>query len=94
MNLSELNSRVGQFTAPAGRTGQRVSTTVPGLWIYESLNPTPISAALFHPVVSLTLQGEKETHLGDRTEFFRPGDSLIVSHELPVQSRITVASPT
>lgn len=40
----------------------------------------------------LILQGSKITSIGDQSVELRPGDALLVSHDLPVVSRITKAS--
>jgi AraC-like DNA-binding protein len=55
--------------------------------------PTSLEATVYEPVVCLILQGRKETTLGGRTVGFGPGESLIVSHDLPVVSQVTKASP-
>jgi AraC-like DNA-binding protein len=44
-------------------------------------------------VICLILQGRKETSIGDQFADLGPGDALLVSHDLPVVSRITKASP-
>ena len=92
MSLNALNDSIAMFTASHEATNKYIVPHVPGLWIYENPKTTAIDTAIFYPVVSVTLQGEKETYLGDQTEFFRPGESLIVSHDLPVQSQITKAT--
>lgn len=52
-----------------------------------------IDAVVYEPVLCLILQGRKETWIGDQFADLGPGDALLVSHDLPVQSRITRASP-
>ena len=47
---------------------------------------------IYEPVVCLILQGSKVTSIGDQRVDLRPGDALLVSHDLPVVSRITKAS--
>jgi AraC-like DNA-binding protein len=49
-------------------------------------------ATFYEPVLCLILQGGKAVAVGERQIEFSVGDSLIVSHELPVLSRITQAS--
>lgn len=51
-----------------------------------------LNATLYEPVICLILQGSKEVTVGTRSVEFGTGESLIVSHELPVVSRITRAS--
>lgn len=55
--------------------------------------PSGLEGSLYEPVICLILQGRKEVTLGDRTLSFGAGESLIISHELPVVSRVTMASP-
>ena len=47
---------------------------------------------VYEPVMCLILQGSKVTSIGDQTVELLPGDALLVSHDLPVVSRITRAS--
>jgi AraC-like DNA-binding protein len=69
-----------------------VSHRVPGLSVLRRTAESDIEAAIYEPVVCLILQGSKVTSIGDRTVELRPGDALLVSHDLPVTSRITRAS--
>lgn len=68
-------------------------TGISGLEIVYTIGPTPLNAVLYEPVVCLILQGSKETHVGSQRFQLTAGDSLIVSHDLPVVSRVTEASP-
>ncbi|MCB1348574.1 MAG: AraC family transcriptional regulator [Maritimibacter sp.] len=65
---------------------------LPGLSIFRRDAPSEVEAVVYQPVISLILQGSKSTAIGDRTVRLRPGDALLVSHALPVVSRITEAS--
>ncbi len=69
------------------------ASPLPGLSLLCHRQPTTLRAGLYTPVVCLILQGRKETTLADRTVAFGPGESLVVSHDLPVVSRITKARP-
>lgn len=64
---------------------------VPGLTLLRVARTTQLEASVYQPVICLILQGRKETMLGERTLRFGAGESLIVSHELPVLSRIIEA---
>lgn len=68
------------------------STNLAGLAILRSSQPTPLEAVLYHPLLCLILQGRKETHAGVHRVSFAAGESLIVSHHLPVISHVTEAS--
>lgn len=65
---------------------------MPGLLLLRHLRPTTLEATIYDPVICLILRGEKQTILGERSVRFGAGESLIVSHTLPVVSRITKAS--
>jgi len=44
---------------------------------------------LYEPVLCLILQGRKQVSIGEETFSFGPGECLLVSHDVPVRSRIT-----
>ena len=60
--------------------------------LLKSSVTSDLNAILYEPVLCLILQGSKEVAVGARVIEFGVGESLIVSHELPVVSRITQAS--
>ncbi len=64
----------------------------PGLSILRREAKSDIEAVVYEPVMCLILQGSKVTSIGDQLVELRPGDALLVSHDLPVVSRITEAS--
>ncbi len=55
---------------------------------------TDQSASIYRPLLCLVLQGAKQVGSSTKTLNVRAGQSLIVSHTLPVISRITEASRT
>jgi AraC-like DNA-binding protein len=70
-----------------------IARPLPGMILFQQTRCTEFSPTLYEPVVCLILQGMKETVLGDCAFRLAPGDSLLVSHDLPVTARITEASP-
>jgi hypothetical protein len=92
MTLKSLTEAVAAFLEGRPNAGYGVQTGVKDLWIYANDAPTAIDAVIYTPIVSLTLQGQKETRWGGRRRVFRPGESFIVSHDMPVQSCVTQAS--
>ncbi|MCB1461918.1 MAG: AraC family transcriptional regulator [Nitratireductor sp.] len=66
---------------------------LPGLSMFHREATSNIEAFIYEPVMCLILQGSKETSVGDQIVELAPGDALLVSHDLPVISRITRASP-
>jgi AraC-like DNA-binding protein len=65
---------------------------LPNLTVLKSSTTSEFDAVVYNPVVCLILQGAKETTIGDQSATLCAGDALVVSHDLPVQSRITEAS--
>ncbi len=73
--------------------GMETSHGLPGLTVLCRERETDIEAVVYEPVLCLILQGRKKTWIGDQIADVGPGDAIVVSHHLPVQSRITRASP-
>ncbi len=65
---------------------------LPCLSVYRRHAESDIEATIYEPVICLILQGSKVASFGDQRVDLRPGDALLVSHDLPVVSRITKAS--
>jgi AraC-like DNA-binding protein len=63
-----------------------------GFFLIKTSEPSELNATFYEPVLCLNLQGEKEVITGESKIIFAQGESLIVSHALPVVSRITQAS--
>jgi AraC-like DNA-binding protein len=62
-----------------------------GLVLFRQASPTSFEASLYEPVLCLILRGRKQVSIGERTLAFGAGECLLVSHDLPVTSRITKA---
>jgi AraC-type transcriptional regulator N-terminus len=54
--------------------------------------PSRIEALIYEPALCLILQGSKTASIGEQVANLGPGDVLILSHDLPLVSRITKAS--
>ena len=65
---------------------------LPNLSVYSRDEISEIEASVYEPVVCLILQGSKVTSIGHQRADLQPGHALVVSHDLPVVSRITKAS--
>lgn len=79
LDLTEKDSAVGRL--------------LPDVLVLQSTKPTPLAAELYEPIICLILQGAKEVLLGERVIHLERGDVLMVSHDVPVVSRITTARP-
>jgi AraC-like DNA-binding protein len=62
------------------------------IWGIKDVNISELNATLYEPALCVILQGEKQVNLGDRTLQVAAGDSLIVSHHVPVYAKVTQAS--
>lgn len=82
------------ITFSAGRTKDNgvFATEYPGLGVLVETDPSRLESMVYDPVICLILQGAKETHIGDRCVQFGAGDSIIVTHTVPVVAAITEAS--
>src|SRR5215470_14749764 len=75
---------------PASCNG-RAAQPIDGLQILRQNLPSSFEPSLYEPVLCLILQGRKQVTIGEQTLSFGPGECLLVSHDLPVSSRITRA---
>ena len=73
---------------------QRVLAHAPsGMHFLRFFTPTGQEATVYRPLLCLVLQGAKEIGTSRKSLHVAGGQSLIVSHALPVVSRITKAAP-
>ncbi len=92
MQTPDLINRVCAYADRQCPGADTCPTDLPGLMLLRSRRPTSLNTILYKPLLCLILQGRKETYIGTRQINVAAGDSLIVSHHLPVTSRITEAS--
>jgi AraC-like DNA-binding protein/uncharacterized cupin superfamily protein len=88
LTLSQLTALSRSYYAAM----QRSTLTMPGLSVLYREAPGSLDASVYEPVLCVVLEGSKVTCIGDQVVQLGPGDALIVSHDLPVVSRITQAS--
>lgn len=86
--LAELALR--RLPPDSGRIAQSAEP-VPGLTLLHYPVKTSFEASVYEPVVCLIVQGKKETVLGGRQLSADTGSCLLVSHDLPVLSRVVRA---
>ncbi len=92
MKLREIAEHVERHALKHPSSDQPIPLVVDGLSIFRQASCTTFEALLYQPVACLILQGSKETVIGDRTVTYGTGDSLVVSHDVPVVSRVIDAS--
>ncbi|MEM5473964.1 AraC family transcriptional regulator [Hoeflea sp. AS60] len=93
MTTLDFAQKVDEFIGKSTDTIKSSATSISGLWVHRQTMPNAYEATIYEPVICLNLQGRKEISIGDRTVEFGAGQSLIVSHGLPVMARVTEASP-
>ncbi len=93
MTTQDLARRVDEFMGKKADTDAAVETGIAGLYLHRQTMPSAFEAKLYNPVICLNLQGSKEVTTGARSVISDVGQSLIVSHDLPVTARVIKASP-
>lgn len=63
------------------------------VYAFAVSSPSDLIETMYEPALCLILQGAKQTVIDGRTLDLRAGDSVLVSHHVPVHARITEASP-
>jgi AraC-like DNA-binding protein len=88
MDLSRITKLAIRYLADHGSNNQGLNR----LCAYCEHTPTDIEASVYEPALCLILQGSKTATIGEQSVTLSPGKALLVSHDLPVVSRITKAS--
>jgi AraC-like DNA-binding protein len=91
MQLEGLIAQASRRVPAAENGHQQAAQPMDGLLLLRQDAPSSFEASLYAPVLCLILQGRKQVSIGERTLSFGPGECLLVSHDLPVRSRITKA---
>ncbi|MFK7901855.1 MAG: AraC family transcriptional regulator N-terminal domain-containing protein [Nitratireductor sp.] len=73
-------------------TDSSITTDIPNLSFYCRNAVSEIECVIYEPVLCLILQGSKISSIGELSANLNVGDALVVSHDLPVVSKITKAS--
>jgi len=91
MHLEGLIEQASRWLAEADSCQLLAPPLIPGLVLLQQAAPSSLEASLYEPVLCLILRGRKQVAIGEQTLSFGPGECLLVSHDLPVSSRITRA---
>ncbi|WP_298845344.1 AraC family transcriptional regulator [uncultured Roseobacter sp.] len=89
MSLEHLNRLAMVLAAKEAKASGRI---LPAAHIFQRTEITSFEAVVYNPVICLILQGRKEMSIGRQFVELNEGDMLLVSHDLPVVSKITQAS--
>ena len=92
MLTPDLIDRVCTYADRQCPIGNNCPTDLPGLMILRSRRITSLQTILYKPLLCLILQGRKKTYIGTHQIDVAAGESLIVSHHIPVTSRVTEAT--
>ncbi len=84
----ELIARIGRAIGDTD-----TAEPLPGLWLRRASTPTELGHGVSSPSLCVIAQGSKEILLGDQRYRYDPAHYLIATAELPIATRITVASP-
>ncbi|WP_425098594.1 AraC family transcriptional regulator [Tropicibacter sp. S64] len=87
--LDRVSALLDEAQVPEGALAHAPS----GLHLLRYTAETPQTATVYRPLLCLVLQGAKQVSTGTRSLTVAQGQSLIVSHALPVVSRIAEATP-
>jgi AraC-like DNA-binding protein len=93
MTDETLLHRVSQILDQSGLRQGALLHQDSGTHLLRHVAPTGQTATVYRPLLCLILQGAKDVATSAKTLTVRAGQSLIVSHALPVLSRITAATP-
>jgi AraC-like DNA-binding protein len=86
--LKELGGSISKALGSAAS----LSTEVPGLALYRNTAPTAPTPCTYEPSLLLIPQGKKRVDLGEQSYVFGESTFLLTSIELPIVSRVSVAS--
>jgi AraC-like DNA-binding protein len=86
--LKELADTIGKAI---GRSTE-LSNVVPGLALYQNTAPTAPNPCAYEPSLLIVPQGKKHVDLGKQSYVFGESTFLLTSIELPIVSRVSVAS--
>jgi len=91
VQLEGLVEQARRHISGAENGYRRAAPPLQGLGLLWQSSPTSFESSLYEPVLCLVLQGRKQASIGEQTLAFGTGECLLVSHDLPVRSRITKA---
>lgn len=89
--LKMLKELAGWISKALG-SAATLSTEVPGLTLYRNTAPTAPNPCTYEPSLLLIPQGKKRVDLGKQGYVFGESTFLLTSIELPIVSRVCVAS--
>lgn len=89
----DLVADVYSFVAANGGREKGCGTNVEGFFAFSNSTRTECTSCIYDPMMCLVLQGAKEAHIGGRVFQYGAGDTLIVSHSVPLEASVIQATP-
>lgn len=89
MHLEDLIELAFRRVSSAESGAPEKAQPMDGLLLLRQHCTKACEPSLYEPVLCLILQGRKQVSIGEDTLSFGPGECLLVSHAMPVSSRIT-----
>ena len=90
--ISELFTAASRFAEANADEHGVALTPFPGVAVVRQTMPTALEYAINRPLVALVLQGSKRVIMGSKNFDLRPGESLLVTADVPTVSQITHAN--
>jgi AraC-like DNA-binding protein len=90
--MTELFTAASRFARSNADDRGVASTPIPGLAVVRQTMPTALEYAINRPLVALVLQGNKRVIMGSKILDLRPGESLLITADVPTVSQITQAN--
>lgn len=90
--ISDLFTAAGRFARSNADDRGVAITPIPGLAVVRQTMPTALEYAINRPLVALVLQGSKRVIVGSKTLDLRPGESLLITADVPTVSQVTEAN--
>ena len=91
MISSDLENFASNLERNTSKDGEH-KTAISGLMLYRASQPTNLSAVVYEPSLCVVGQGAKEVRLAGVPHRYDPAHSLLVSVDLPVETRVVEAS--
>jgi AraC-like DNA-binding protein len=90
--MTTLRDAVRRYTELHAGSDGVAASPIPGLTTVRTCLPTGLVHGIPRPLVCLVLQGSKRVSFGAHSVDFHPGDSLLITADVPTVSQVTRAS--
>jgi AraC-like DNA-binding protein len=91
MDLADVSERARRIFPPTSASLPHKSFPLEGLTLLRDPRATSFETSIYDPVFCLIVEGSKQTTTAGKTLTAKPGEGLLVSHDVPVVSRVVRA---